>query len=385
MLKLARLALLAGIMPVTALAAVEHPLNADIYREYLRYRGTPNTTNEAPFGEVAVGTPALLQDMLHDVHSPYSEIQPAPRFANTIAWPDFVDGLAGQPTHHDVLQTMQWQLGLTKARPGIDIDVGPADERAYKGKEAAANALKAGISAQVFTTALDRHYPRLTIAAKEAVAVQLLGEQMATTPPDQWDAMAIRPSLFKRYVAGGKSLPDISEDDSQYLASLLSMALSTGDMSMHDGVQQLPAAFRVARATAAYRDATGYIDDRARCHGNAPAPGLPHSREALSEDGRLCIIAATDRGVLGWYRYEVRREHALLRQLAEQPRHRDKTGLLTMLGILLPLMDLAALVEFAEASVAGEIADASGTAETQAEAEAAATRSSSLTCGVRAA
>ncbi|MGA7437596.1 MAG: hypothetical protein WBW32_05655, partial [Luteibacter sp.] len=113
------------------------------------------------------------------------------------------------------------------------------------------------------------------------------------------------------------------------------------------------------------------------------APGRPRGHEALSEPA-LCFVAATDRGVLGWYRGEIRREHQNLVSALGPSRHRDKTGLLTLLGIAIPLLDVAALVEAAELSVAAEIAETHVDAEAVAEAEAAAVRSARLACGVRA-
>ncbi|MGN6481547.1 hypothetical protein [Luteibacter sp.] len=383
MKSLARLALLAGILPLPAFAALEHPVTADVYREMLRLRGTPGTTHAVPFSEAALGTSGLLAQMLQDPASPYSELVLAPAFTNDVWWPELADRVAEGLPFDATLQSMQWQLGLTKARPGIDVDVSAEQVRAFRGREAAASAVKAGISPQVFTTALDRHASRISIAAKEAVAVMLLGEQMAANPRDRWEAMNIRGNLHARYTVGSNRLPVLSDEDDEYLMSLVTAAIASGTMSVADGVQQLPAAYRVARAAAAYRDATGYVSSRPLCAADAPAPGHSRGSDALAEPA-LCFVAATDRGVLGWYREEIHREHERLRNQAARSGNHDKTGLLTLLGIALPVLDVAALVEAAELSVATEIAETSAQADAAIEADAAAARSSRLICGVRA-
>ncbi|MGA7440217.1 MAG: hypothetical protein WBW32_19000, partial [Luteibacter sp.] len=267
MKSLARLALWAGMSPLSALAALEHPVTADIYREMLRMRGTPGAAHAVPFHEAAQGTVGLLAQMLRDPASPYSELIPAPDFTNEVWWPDLADRVAKGLPSTATLQSMQWQLGLTKARPGVDVEVTAEQVRAFRGREAAASAVKAGVSIGVFATALDRHYPRISIAAKEAVAVMLLGEQMAAHPRERWEAMDIRGDLHDRYTAGSERLPALSGEDSDYLMDLVTAAIAAGTMSVADGVQQLPAAYRVARVAAAYKDATGYLSDQPLCVG----------------------------------------------------------------------------------------------------------------------
>lgn len=381
----ASLAILACMQPLAALAAVSHPVSTDVYRAMLHYRGTPGAEHSVPFTDAAMGTPGLLAQMLTDASSPYSELNDAPGFTNEVWWPDFVERIAPGLPYDAALQSMQWQLGLTRARPGIDIDVTPEQVAAYRGREAAAGAVKAGIPVGIYATALDRHYPNVATAAKEAVAVQLLAEQMEAFPRERWDSAAIRGELYERYTQSLPRLPDISEEETHYLMGILTTSIASGVTSLHQGTPQLPAAYRVARLTAAYADASGYTSDRPLCKDDAPAPGRPRGREAVSGTQALCFVAATDRGVLAWYRHEVRREHARILAGPRQQQKHDKTGLLTLLGIVMPVLDLAALVEVAEASAAAEIAEARlESAEATAEADAALQRSTRLTCGVRA-
>jgi hypothetical protein len=380
----ARLAVLASVLPLSALATVKHPLTSDIYAEMVRFRSTPGSTHTVPFSRAAFGTAGLLGKMLETPSSPYSELTTKPDFTNMIWWPAFVERMAGSRPYESVLSTLQWQQGLTKARPGIDVDVSTEQKAAYLGINAAANAIKAGLTPEVYMAALNRHSDMPTVAANEAVAVQLLGELMALVPREKWEANAIRGELYERYTVGGSHVPELTTGETNYLASILGFALSKGGSSQRDGVQQLPAVFRVARAAAAYKDALGFISSRPICDGNAPAAGLPHLFEAASEDPRLCFIAATDRGVLDWYRHEGRREREHIRDVTRrQYGNHDKTGLLTLFNLVMPLMDLAAFVEYAEASVIDDLAASTTLRELDEAAEEASSRTSRLACGVR--
>jgi len=373
------LALAACLSPVTATATtVSHPLTADVYRELLRFRTQPETAHAVPFGDAVLGTPGALKQLLQDPSSPYSERVDRPAFTNELWWEDFTYRMDPASGFSSVLDTLQWQFGLTKARPGMEVELTKTAASDFLGREAAANAIKAGVHPRIFMKAWDMNSSHITIAAQDALALQLLYEQMRNTPREKWGAHAIRPDVFRRYMKA-RSPDVISEADTRYLAALVTSALRSNGMSQGvNGVQQLPAAFRIARVAAAYKDARGYYNGRAYCVGDAPRSDLPKGPEALDDHAPLCFIAATDRAVLAWYREEARLELSGVRIHENQHTTWDK--ILYLFGVILPALDIAAFMELTEASVAHELAESA--AIDAEEANAAAIRTERLICGV---
>ncbi|QWT19154.1 hypothetical protein KPL74_15550 [Bacillus sp. NP157] len=381
MMSLRTCAMLACLAPLPVTAAIAPSIQTDVYRELLKYRVDGPHDDRVTFSDAALGTPALLRMLLVDARSPYSELVAMPDMLNELWWEDFSSRIApGQPPG-SVLEALQWQLGLTKARPGREVDVSRVDAAAFRGVEAAAGAIKAGIPYDVFMKAWDMNPSGVTLAAHDAVALQLLREQMARTPRSMWPALGIESSVLDRYMAA-RSGDDISHDDAEYLVGIVTMALRSRDPGTGtDGKPRLPAAYRIARTAAAYKDIRGYFRGSPLCVNHDPNDDLPRDASAYDDNSPLCFVGATDRAVLAWYRSEWRleRQRIPIHENAHPTWHRA----MLIFGLAMPLMDIAALVEFSEASVAGDMAETSGLED--AEAEAADARASSLSCGVRSA
>lgn len=354
MKSLRRLALALSLVASTGhAAAVDHPLHTDVYRELLRFR---TSVQAKSIGEAVWGTPGMLTKLLVDPASPYSDLVEAPSFTNETWWPRFAHTVARDSNDplSAALATLRWQTGLTKARPGIDLEVSPLDEKLFRGKEVAASAIKAGISADIFTMARFRHPSKATFAAREAVALQLLREQMATVPKERWASLAIREDVFRRYMSNTPHYPSLGADRT-YLLSILHAAVRSGSMSMSsDGIQQLPAALRVARAAAAFKDAIGYFGGP-YCINNSPAPGRATDASAFERNSPLCFVAATDRGVHRWYRHEARLDASA--QSIHENTHDGWNVLAHWVNGFMALIEVATFAEFVE-SLAAEAMEA---------------------------
>ncbi|MDF3980398.1 hypothetical protein P3W24_00085 [Luteibacter sp. PPL201] len=372
-----RIALAASLFIASAQGApIDHPLTADIYRELVRFQ---SSERGKPFDEATWGTAGLLTRLLVDPGSPYSDVVDTPSFTNETWWPAFTQRVGSHLPNAfaGTLATLRWQTGLTKARPDIDLAVTAADTVAFGGREAAANAKKADLSPAIFRQARLRHPSRPTAAAREAVAMQLLREQMKQVPREQWEAMAIRKDVARRYMSDDIDYPAATSDRA-YLMSILHMAIRTGSMSISpEGTQRLPAALRVARAAAAYKDALGYFGGP-YCTDSKPSTGRPIDSSAFDHNSPLCFVAATDRAVHHWYRHEARLE-ASGRPLHEN-NHDGWNTLSRWINGFMGLIEIATLTEFSEA-LAAEALDAE---EAAASTEAPAPRRlAPLICGVR--
>ncbi|HEY4293821.1 hypothetical protein [Luteibacter sp.] len=311
-----------------------------------------------------------MHQMLVDPASPYSATVDRPAFTNDLDWLEVVAGLPGNASSEDALAALYRDLGLGRARPGIDVTPSTGFRDAFLG----ANAAKASVDADIFWHTLDmagyRHSAR---AATYAVAIQILRWQMATTAPERWAAVGIDAGVFKRFMAT-QHLGDLADYDLEYLGTLVQHRLIHREVAA-SGVRELPVAFRVARVAAAYRDAQGYFV-APPCRSDASPAPRNAGTGTDGDDRPLCFVAATDRAVHRWYRDEVRREAAS----APQREHSSLQRAFAFIGAILALVDLAPLVEVMEAVTADELA----TAEilTPAEAEVASERADVLSCAI---
>lgn len=342
-------ALVAALLSTSASA--EPPPSIDAYGAFLREQIHHVGLSRA----LDTDTAQFVARFLETPNSPYSALIEQPMFTNTVWWNDYVDTLRpyGLDSADEALATLQWQGGFTKARPGHEVEVSDAAVRAYRGREAAANAIKAGIDPDIFWQARDMSGSAITAAAGYALALQLLREAMAMHDPADYDRAAIQPDVLTRYLR--QTRPDrIPERDLRYLSDLLRGAIELRDVPVTGTpAQRLPAAYRLARVAAAYADSKGYYSSRAFCANDAPAPGQPLGPEALEADRPLCFIAATDRGVHAWFRRQLRID-ALKLHIHENT-HPGFAHLTHLLGTVLILMDLVSFVEIADALVADRL------------------------------
>jgi hypothetical protein len=338
------LALLGAWLPAAAHAA-EPPLRINVAQALAHFRASAAADAQA---DIPRGTAGLLAELAEEPGSPYTDAQAYPRMLNAEWWPDFVQQVAPHLADGDqqLVESLVRQVGLTKARPGIDVMVSDQDAAIFRGTEAAANAIKAGIDPDIYWRARDLSGSRITVAAMEAVALQRLREAMVALPEDQWEARGIRRDVFTRYMQA-VSPADLTTDDERYLAAvLLQDTLAGASPSAPGHGYPLGVPLRIARVAASYKDALGYFGG-SLCQGTQPSPGMPRDMSAFQDHRPLCFIAATDRAVHAWYRREARLEHARIRI-----HDRQTSGVaraLALLGAVMPLLDVAALVEFEEA------------------------------------
>lgn len=259
------------------------------------------------------------------------------------------------------LRILQWDMGYTKALPGRDIALG--ESHGYRNALVAANALKAGVDADIFWQALaifgNRHS---TVAAKIAVAAQILRDQAARHGADRDAVMNIRRDVLGRFMAidAGGTMDDY---DMHYLTRLLDD--ETGRYAAawpsSSGDRQIPTPYRVARTAAAYRHAQGFVTAPCNDRGNR----IPHIASSDTASGAaMCFTDAHDRAVFDWYKAEFRRQATAVR---DTPHHTNGIGLL--LGLLAPfgaLLDVMAVAEFSEALMADDLLEAEELTEDEA-------------------
>lgn len=262
----------------------------------------------SPYDDFLAGSKRVLDELLAQPGSPYSPLLASPAWSSGAWWQSAAERIApGASSFAKPLAALQHQVGATKARPGHDVAVTPESQRRYKGRQAAANAIKAGVDADIFERALRRYPRRLTQAAAEAVAIQIVRDRAATTAVAHHAAMNIRADVVDRYL--DRNTSRFSLEDERYAGELLRHAVLTGRPTFNErGERQIPAAFRVARVAAAYADRRGYARPGGYCQGDAPAwKPLPASARPLTYRP-LCFVAATDRAVYEWYLQKARFE-----------------------------------------------------------------------------
>jgi hypothetical protein len=373
MMSLRWLALAACTLPLSAQATRPLTLHDDIHGAMVRAMINAGSYDALPDDRPGGRTRHLLAQLLERPGELYSPLVASPGFTNEVWWQGFVGTFDPGLREEDVLHGLQRQLGLTKARPGIDVTVTPGDDTVFRGREVAASARKAGIDITIFNKVLDMHAPRVVEAAHDAVALQMLHDDMARVPRGQWAAQGIDAASYERYMAASHA-DELREDDTRYLASLVATAVRSRGISVNArGEPQLPAAFRLARAAAAFKDRGGYYSARPYCVAGTVHPGRPRDASAFNHNQPLCFIDATDRDVVRWFHHEARLEHRGLR--IHENTHGTLARTLLIFGLVMPLMDLAAFVEVAEASAARELAGA--------DADAAGARATGLLCGTR--
>ncbi|HEY4293817.1 hypothetical protein [Luteibacter sp.] len=319
---------------------------------------------------------SMARDMLVDPASPYSEVQPLPAFVNDLAWPAALESLPEQLDDQQALDVIRWDLGMTRARPGVDIPVGAV--HGYRDRFVAASAIKADVDADIFWHMLDlTGFRHSTKAAYYATGMQVLRNQMGTTEPAQLAALGIDVDVFRR-VMQARSLSYIADHDLRYLSALVQHRLihwqAGGDAST--GLRELPMAFRIARVAAAYRDAEGYFVGSPCRPDGSPAANVAGT--GMPGDPRdLCFVAATDRAVHRWYLDEVRAQ-AIPRR--DRPEPNGLARLTGLLSLAFPLLEWVTAIEVVEAIIADDLVSAE--ALSVEDAEVASERADLISCRI---
>ena len=314
---------------------------------------------------------ALLTQLLVDPTSPYSDVKGDPEFTNDVEWPDVLARLPGNLSTGDALIVLNWDLGLTRARPGLDV----AARSGFRDPFVAASAAKADVDADIFWHMLDltgfRHSTR---AATYAVAMQILRQQLIETDAARQASLGIDKDVFHR-VMKAAYLDQVATYDMHYLTTLVQHRLIHWQVGGRatTGSRALPTAFRVARVAAAYRDAQGYFSEYPCTPGAMPRAGSAGTG-AEGDERPLCFVAATDRAIHRWYVDESDRQ-------ARWVPEREHDGMQRLAGFvsaMLVLLDLAPFIEMFEAVVADDLVTAR--VFTPAEADMAAERADGLFC-----
>ncbi|QDE38097.1 hypothetical protein FIV34_02235 [Luteibacter pinisoli] len=246
-----------------------------------------------------------VAEMLAEPLNPYSDLTGRAfpvyeAFFETAALHAATAHLGTHVTPMDMTRMLAWDLGLTKAHPGLQVPV--RSDAIDDDTRAGANLRKAGIDYDAY-----RVVARLVdtkdyaVAGAYLVALQLVKEKSETywrlglAGMPQWHG--IQSAVRRRFLGATADTPP-SDYDLYYLRTLLQGELShwhAGGTTMY-GFRQLPVHFRMARAAAALRDGRGY----ATGHDPCDTRGLG-KRLVFHDPHTLCFVDATDRAVLEWF------------------------------------------------------------------------------------
>lgn len=367
MMSIRRCAMLACLMPFAVLAEENQP--PDVYAAIVSHRVRHSGAADAFSGT----TRALLEDLLVTPDSPFSDVNAQPSITNAEWWESMSVTLFPQATDamQKTLEALHVQMGLTKARPGVEYQVDPQVAALYRGAFPAAQALKAGVDADIFWQARTLNPAKSTEAAEEAVALQILRDQVLRNDASTHVEKLIRRDVLDRYMRYYNTM-DVLDEDRGYLRAVLQGAMSSRPPSYEAGglPSGLPTIYRVVRIAAAYADAAGY---------NSFTPGATcvDARPPQEPGDPFCFAAATDRSVRAWYRRE------RLRQEVRHENPRSESAFAKLVHLLTPLLfvlDGVAFIELAEEAIASDLlADA---AIEEDEAVMAAERADNLTCRI---
>jgi hypothetical protein len=295
-------------------AQFSHPPAGDFIGELISER----TWRLTPFASPLHDDSEVERLALVDPSDLYSELAPLSETAMDSTWRSAWAVLRLQGFVMPLWETQtifRWDLGLTRARPGIEMP--PLRSIAELGKSwVAANVVKAGIDRDLYVQARMLAGPEnALLAANLAVAAQLLREKIEAAQASGEAYTGLWPAPLDHMVAarGPYALTDV---ETSYLMRLLENELSSRRDPPHSvyGRRQVPTPVRVARVAAAYRSET-YAAPFPCAEDGAFVPGV--AAVSLGDVTRpFCFADMIDRRVLAWYSAELRED---LRAKAEDP------------------------------------------------------------------
>jgi hypothetical protein len=299
---------------------------------------------------------SVEKDFLINPGSIYSEINKSPAALNTVEW-NWALNEFNQDNHinltlEESARLFAGEAGLTKARPDREVDM----RRRFPGyldtedRLVVANATKARVDGDIFyksASIFGRDYT--TIAAKFAVATQILRDLTEQVEPADQERNGIRKDVLDRYLSAGVyDVHSIPEYDRNYLINLLHNRLRSTDYQsagLRGGDFVPPTQFRIARLAAAYRDWRGYLS-------NPPCFADGKNRDAEGS-GNACFVNMTDKALYAWYKTQY------TAQMAPHRPTDSGSAWQKMAELLLPIamiMDGLAAVEFLASLEAEELA-----------------------------
>ncbi|GAA0915051.1 hypothetical protein GCM10009552_32520 [Rothia nasimurium] len=283
----------------TAVLTMPPPASGDLLQAWLDAR-----VNGIEAADELGSDGLFVAGMLNDSNSIYSALRPTPAAFRGSAWRSAFNALAVSNTMMSravATRVVAWDLGLTKARMGGH----PAAVYApmIGSPRVEANLMKAGVSSDIIRQALHLvGEPSYAVAANLAVALQIVRDKLACVDRSEWSSAGLRKEVVDR-VMGARSLAEIDEFDLVYLVRMLEGEMSdwAGVSASIYGRRSLPAALRVARVAAAYRDMLGYTNDTDPCTPEGRhRPGV--AAESPTEKTRfMCFVDATDRATYRWF------------------------------------------------------------------------------------
>lgn len=276
-----------------------HPPAGDFVSELLSERAWRATPSASPLhDDTDVERHSLL-----DPANLYTDLAPLTTRTMDTTWRSAWSLLTAQGFHMALLQTQtsfRWDLGLTRARPGIEIP--SLHGMTEPGRPwVTANRMKAGIDRDIFEQArLLAGAGNGLIAANLAVAGQLLREKI-TAAQAAGDGYAGLWSAPLDHMMSARTAFALSDVETSYLMRLLENELSTRrspTMSVY-GRRQVATVIRVARVAAAYRSGT-YGEPFPCSDDGAFVPGVAATRREDTTHP-FCFADMIDRRVLAWY------------------------------------------------------------------------------------
>ncbi|UPG94941.1 hypothetical protein [Luteibacter aegosomatissinici] len=295
-------------------------------------------------------TPKILEDdfarnlLLINPASPYSDRRDADDIVGDAGWQG-VPAMAAVSDHEIVLAYAR-RMGLTKARPGIDVPVHPGYARydAFIG----AQATKAAIDEDIFRQALEyAGYSSAAIVATYAVGAQVLRDQLRTVPASKHEGLNLRPDVLERFMALTAS--DVIDDyDGEYLQRLYNSQVLDfrPGISPSMAVPYIPAPFRAARIAAAYHDMSGYF-------GGFPCQKDGRLNPAFAGTGEegdtraLCFVDANDQDVHAWYVGQLQNQLDGVKRYPESTKESALSKLLRPIAIIGEVAGIASFINFA--------------------------------------
>jgi hypothetical protein len=280
-------------------AQFPYPPSGDFIGDLISERAWRTTPSRSPLHDDS----DVERLSLVDPANLYTDLAPLTTRTMDTTWRSAWALLGIQGFHMQLLQTQttfRWDLGLTRARPGIEMP--PLRSVPELGQPwLAANIVKAGIDHDLFVQARRLVGPgNPLIAANFAVAAQLLREKIEAangageTYAGLWSAPL-------EHLASARQAFALNDVEITYLMRLLENELSSWrdpQPSVY-GRRQVPTAVRVARAAAAYQSET-YVAPFPCSDDGAFAPGVAATR--LDDVTRpFCFADMIDRRVLAWY------------------------------------------------------------------------------------
>ncbi|KAF1008194.1 MAG: hypothetical protein GAK28_01173 [Luteibacter sp.] len=278
--------------------------------------------------------------LLVDPSSAYSDLRVIASEDLDESWHD---ALARSGLDADVgIEVYARRMGLTKARPQVDIVVDPAYD--HYDPLIGAQATKAAMDEDIFRQAVNyTGYHNSALAANYAVGAQILRDKLHRVPVDKHDDYNLRSDVLERFMH--LATKDVIDDyDGDYLQRLLKseMVEFRPGTSPSLGVQYIPAQFRVARVAAAYHDQTGYFGGY---------PCLPSGRYNPSFAGTgkegdsraLCFVDATDQDTYAWYQKQLADQ---IEGIKRYPDNIKESGLVKLLRPIAIISEAAGIGSF---------------------------------------